>query len=183
MSKVITFSRFFPAYHPKKGEPTYFVEKIFNGLVRLKLPIKSTGLDYDAELSNEEKYHTIRSGKRWNVGDKFSPRVWSGKPYCSPMLEIAPDIEVKKVWDIKITTQNDDGEHDWSFIEINDKSYTVYSDEYLSQVIKDVAKNDGLSTTDLFEWFRLERTKNQKLNDEDKVFDGQIICWNEQIVY
>lgn len=23
MSKVITFSRFFPAYHPKKGQPTF----------------------------------------------------------------------------------------------------------------------------------------------------------------
>jgi hypothetical protein len=33
MAKVITFSRFFPAYHPRKGEPTYFVEKIWAHLI------------------------------------------------------------------------------------------------------------------------------------------------------
>jgi hypothetical protein len=28
MSKVLTFSRVFPSYHPKAGHPTYFVEKM-----------------------------------------------------------------------------------------------------------------------------------------------------------
>lgn len=32
MSKVITFSRTFPAYHPRKGEPTYFVEKFWTSI-------------------------------------------------------------------------------------------------------------------------------------------------------
>jgi hypothetical protein len=31
--KPILFSRFFPAYHPKKGQPTYFVEKIWAHLI------------------------------------------------------------------------------------------------------------------------------------------------------
>ena len=35
MSKVITFSRYFPSYHPRKGEPTFFVEKIHWGLIDL----------------------------------------------------------------------------------------------------------------------------------------------------
>lgn len=29
MAKIITFSRTFSGYHPKKGQPTYFVEKVF----------------------------------------------------------------------------------------------------------------------------------------------------------
>ena len=32
MARIITFSRTFPAYHPKAGEPTYFVEMILNDL-------------------------------------------------------------------------------------------------------------------------------------------------------
>lgn len=30
MSRVITFSRTYPSYHPKAGQPTYFVEKVMN---------------------------------------------------------------------------------------------------------------------------------------------------------
>ena len=30
MSRVMTFSRVFPSYHPRKGDPTYFVEAILN---------------------------------------------------------------------------------------------------------------------------------------------------------
>ncbi|MGL4598529.1 MAG: hypothetical protein ACRCYO_13510 [Bacteroidia bacterium] len=33
MAKVITFSRVFPAHHPKKGQPTHFVEKVWANLV------------------------------------------------------------------------------------------------------------------------------------------------------
>jgi hypothetical protein len=32
MSKVIMFSRVFPAYHEKAGQPTYFVEKLLKEL-------------------------------------------------------------------------------------------------------------------------------------------------------
>lgn len=34
MAKVITFSRVFPSYHPKAGQPTYFVEAIYKALYR-----------------------------------------------------------------------------------------------------------------------------------------------------
>jgi hypothetical protein len=196
MSRVITFSRVFPTYHPKKGEPTYFVEKLSKGFPEysaddfIALPsdphkglFNLIVLAIDKWMELAPKYHTIRSGSKWKVGDKFSPRVWSGKPYSSKMITIAPDIEIKKVWDITITTQDDDGENDWSFIEINGKSYTVYSDEYLSDTIKELAKNDGLSTTDLFEWFKLDRSRTQRENGEDKIFKGQIISWTDSINY
>lgn len=162
MSKVITFSRYFPAYHPNKGQPTYFVEKIFNGLVRLKMPIQSTGLNYDCELSNDEKYHTIRSGNRWKVGEKFSPRVWSGKPYNSPMVTIAPDIEIKKIWTFEIRHYK--------------KQCLVLIDDITIEnhptFLQTIARNDGLSFVDFLQWFQYP-----------KEFKGQIICWNEKINY
>ena len=33
MSKVIIFSRVFPAYHQKVGQPTYFVEKLWQSIL------------------------------------------------------------------------------------------------------------------------------------------------------
>src|SRR5688572_20544540 len=123
MARVLTFSRKYPAYHHKAGEPTFFVEKIHQWLWDMHdLPYYSlnemlwelnrkSGIDIDnfieTEISDTEdifshKSHTIRLGNRWRVGDMFSPRVWSGKPYLSKMITIAPDVEVKKVFDFCI---------------------------------------------------------------------------------
>ncbi len=173
MSRVIMFSRFFPAYHPRKGEPTCFVEKIYNGLeidfhdrswVGLLndlnngiMPILAEfvfgGIDYK---ETGTKGHTIRIGNRWKAGDKFSPRVWSGKPYRSKQIIIAPDIEVKKTFDFSITKKNG--------YMINGNGYNTIS------TIGIVAGNDGLATDDFELWFAKE-------------FSGQIICWNNNINY
>jgi hypothetical protein len=40
MSKVITFSRVFPSYHPKKGQPTYFVEKLYKSFLEKESQIE-----------------------------------------------------------------------------------------------------------------------------------------------
>jgi len=163
MSKVITFSRVFPAYHPRKGDPTYFVEKL-----NKSLPFKEYGIIFSDLIHNDipffdieyfktcdPKHHTIRAGNRWKVGDKFSPRVWSGKPYASKQMVIAPDIEIKSIWNISIL-----GLTIW----VNGK--VINSLEY-----SELAKNDGLTSADLKAWF-------------NKIpFEGQIICWNENIKY
>lgn len=167
MSRILTFSRVFPAYHPRKGEPTYFVEKIWKSLSE-----KTNGYDpsggyqdaYDNHfhpmgkgLKNihqfEPKHHTIRAGNRWKVGDKFSPRVWSGKPYASKMITIALDIEVKKV--IPIECKVVDGFKNFG---------------YSSETVCKIATNDGLKISDFLNWF-------------NKPLIGQIICWNENINY
>lgn len=169
MSKIITFSRVFPAYHPKAGYPTNFVEKIWKGLW-------DTNKAYDIHLFQEPydnhfhpmgngiinvhqfkpKFHTIRSGKRWKVGDKFSPRVWSGKPYQSKQIVIAPDLEVKKTFKFEI------------------KNGIFFIDEKIieSCILSMVIKNDGLTYSDFFEWFKYPQD-----------FSGQIICWNDKISY
>ena len=166
MSKVITFSRTFPAYHPKKGQPTYFVEKLYNSI-----PWDTDGMDeeigealnnYCMDNPNVCKHHTIRSGNRWKAGDKFSPRVWSGKPYNSKMIAIAPDIEIKKVWDINIEVIYTEDEADMKFC--------VEENLLSNEDVYRLAKNDGLEPNDMFDWF-------------SKPMQGQIICWNENIEY
>lgn len=170
MSKVITYSRNFPTYHPKAGQSTYFVERVWMSLIDCGL----ISLSRCCELSREtgigdftmynvrqcplgSKHHTIRSGHRWKAGDKFSPRVWSGRPYNSTQIIIAPDIEIVKVWDIEVVWRGDHQE------------FVVPSANYTT-TIEELAKNDGLELNDLLSWF-------------NKPMKGQIICWNENINY
>ena len=82
MSRVITFSRFFPSYHPRKGEPTYFAQKVLNSVQDFSLVTNQLceaegfllGIDKFIEFQIKtgfKKHHTIRAGNRWEVGDKF----------------------------------------------------------------------------------------------------------------
>lgn len=173
MAKVITFSRQFPAYHPKAGQPTYFVEKFwkslydqnetefmrYEGRYQEHFPV-----NYESDLENIHnhtgKHHTIRAGHRWKAGDYFSPRVWSAKPYNSPMITIAPDTLIAKTFDFAIS----DG-----LLIINGDVYAYSSS---TELIDKLAENDGLTHTDLLEWFKYP-----------KPFKGQIICWNPNINY
>ena len=175
MSKVITFSTHFPIYHPKAGQPTFFVEKILAGLSDrhypdFKIPKEFKNYDwYEYYNCNLQKHHTIRAGHRWKVGDKFSPRIWSGKPYRSKQIIIAPDIEIKKVWDFEIEVDKD-------YICVLIDKWALYEENsrMVTQVdaLMTFAKNDGLSLQDFKDWFKWGTP-----------FDGQIICWNENIEY
>ena len=175
MSKVITFSRTFPSYHPKAGQPTYFVEKFIRSFcveTDLDGTTDSEYFSYYCELAFDmnliglstvlPKYHTIRAGSRFKVGDKFSPRVWgndvnpkSGRSgaYHSKQIIIAPDTEVKKVWDFQIINGG-------LCVNGECKQY------------EKIAINDGLTGEDLLAWFKYP-----------KPFKGQIICWNENVKY
>lgn len=171
MARVITFSRFFPSYHPKAGQPTYFVEKFWCSLFsevpqqyrepfeNYKNPTESILWSY---RMHGRKYHTIREGSRWKVGDKFSPRVWSGRPYNSKQVIIAPDTEVKKVWDFRMLG---------GMFAINGIVKTGETEGH-HELLEFIAKNDGLSKDDLLKWFQFP-----------KPFTGQIICWNDKIEY
>lgn len=159
MARVITFSRQFPKGHPAEGMSTNFVEKLVESFLALgNIEVTDEQLNFcDMSVLRPyvwEKWHTARNGKRWKVGMKFSPRVWSGKPYNSKQIIIAPDIEVKKVYDFKVTQD----------------SYFLNEKKLSLKELTKVAKNDGLDVSDFECWF-------------PKTFDGQIICWNENINY
>lgn len=168
MAKIITFSRYFPAYHSKKGQPTYFVEKFLKGRPNTieseawnpeKSLIEQLPMALDMWAEFKPKYHTIRAGKRWNEGDYFSPRVWSDKPYKSKMITIAPDTEIIKIWSFKIRE---------GLFFINNHRLLLEND----YILYDIAHNDGLTRAELFEWFKYPN-----------YFDGQIICWNKSVEY
>lgn len=157
MAKVIIFSRFFPSYHPRKEESTHFVEKFYNSFSNYwdNIPIPDKLLaSLNIEIS-QSKFHTIRAGNRWKAGDKFSPRVWSGKPYQSKQIIIAADTEVKKIFRF----------------EVKKGSYFLNGKKINMRQLYRIAINDGFNNSDdLKLWFQ-------------KPFKGQIICWNENVKY
>lgn len=187
MSRVITFSRTFPAYHPKAGQPTYFVEKIWNSIETNDYAMsveKLQNLNPKSDVNvwafwnqiksgynnDGAKHHTIRAGNRWKAGDKFSPRVWSGKPYNSKQIIIAPDIEIVKVWRFEIKNESDTVN--------NGTVNNVYVDGQIigNVLLKAIAENDGLSLVDLMDWFKMG--ENKACN-----FTGQIISWARKVNY
>ena len=162
MAKVITFSRYFQKSHPQAGEPTFFVEKILNSLNLTDLNKKPLpDLNDFFIVIGDGKHHTIRSGSRFKAGDKFSPRVWSGKPYASKQIEIALEVEVKKVWNFSI---DEKGRYSIDGKCIDGKTEFI------------LAKNDGLSTREMAYWFMPSFPK-------PKPFQGQIICWSDGVSY
>lgn len=175
MSKVIMYSKVFPPYHPQAGLPTYFVEKIWKGLWDMdnvydihlyQDPHDQHFHPWGKDLKNVHqftpKFQTIRSGNRWKVGDTFSPRVWSGKPYRSKQIIIAPDIEVKKIWGFRFTGE---------YFMLDEKTYWGETEGDF-ELLEQIGENDGLNRHDLVSWLK-----------SDKPFTGQIICWNENIEY
>lgn len=180
MSKVITFSRTFPSNHPKRGKPTFFVEKILNSLgvnyssdwylQRLlewntfNLMIgKLTYEDLESfwlslQKTDLTKNHTIRGAKRFKPLDKFSPRVWFGKPYHTPQIIFYDEITVKKVWNSRIMADSE-------------IFAMLINDHFIRKETYDVlASNDGLTLEELAGWFK-------------KSMNCQIVCWNQEVEY
>lgn len=173
MSRVITFSTKFPAKHPKAGQPTFFVEKMMaafaDSIPNWKMLDDFVQYDwYKYYNCTKPKHHTIRAGNRWKVGDKFSPRIWSGKPYASKQLAFSDDIELVKVIDIEIEFN---GNH------IDVQKPTDRPNHYLLLSAGEVANNDGLDFQDFINWFAIHPKANREK------FIGQILCWNDRVSY
>jgi len=171
---VRTFSRTYPFYHPKAGEPTFFVEKVLKSLLDKnetsvanyiydmgqKLGYQTVDSFYQSIEEQTPKHHTIRAGQHFKPGDTFSPRVWSGTPYASKQIQFAPEITIVKTWKFEISKQG---------------NYAIDEMLYNATELKEVATNDGFTNLDDFElWFNLKR---------NEVFSGQIICWNPKLEY
>lgn len=182
MARVITFSTTFPEYHPKFGQETEFIFKLWNSFKGLGYEISpvqwaavmtiTPGALQMRESSYDyllPKHHTFRLGNRWKVGDKFSPRVWSGKPYNSKQIVIGPDIEIKKVWDVELTPALW-----WDECKVTLNGKSIDNKEFLR-----MASNDGLTASDLLLWLAGPKMADSRR----KPFNGQIICWNENVNY
>lgn len=123
---VLTVSEYFPKTHSKSGQPTGF-----------PLAIKHC-----------EKIHTIRGNyELWAKRIKqvedgkavLSIRVWSGKPYNSKQVEI---FRYDNTWGVGIQKLENFRSH----------LAPTIGGNYFDWM--DVAKNDGLSFEDFYEWFK-----------------------------
>ena len=158
---VRTFSRVFPAYHPRAGEPTYFVEKIWKSIKEDSVKhLDVPDISLHTFFHCEPKHHTIRAGHHFKPGDFLVPRVWSGKPYASKQIQFAPPIEIVKTWDFDIEPLAGD--------------YLLNGHPIKLDQLKVIALNDGLEVDDFECWFKLKKGKG---------FIGQIICWNKDVEY
>jgi hypothetical protein len=185
--KVLTFSRHFPAGHPKSGMQTYFVEKVWKSIwddhsgsnnplypwweqYDQAFPQWVKGFDANENIhQHKPKHHTIRSGTRWKAGDMASLRVWSDKPYRSKQIEFA-QVEVKRVWAFNIHTVADDLL--WQIPGVGGGDF-----ETRCGGLEIIAQNDGLAVRDFLDWFSIHPKA------KGNVFAGQIICWSPSINY
>lgn len=183
--KVISFSRYFPAKHPKKGQETLFLQKILISLIdighisiskaaELGRQFNLTGMqtiDEIRKLDLTPKHHTIRAGNRWKEGDWFSPRFWTGSPYnrmrdgSKPVEFVPGGIQIAKVFTVEVCYEP----HFQVQKPIEENKWHLLSNGV-------VAENDGLSYGDFEEWFKIHPKK-------EETFVGQIICWNPDIKY
>lgn len=183
--KVLICSRHFPKWHPKAGQPTYFVEQILSSILPRPLsvglhefPAAARGYINDfMVIDGLQKNHTIRPGSRFKVGEMVSLRIWSDKPYRSKQIEFA-QVEVKKVWSIEIN--NRFGAASFEVV-INGVIYSQLHYGNDKDVNKPglimLAKNDGLELDDFTSWFEMHPKKTGLR------FAGQIVCWSDSIEY
>ena len=136
---VLLISQYFPATHPRKGEPTSFPAKILKGL--------GDNFYYLQPM----KIHTIRANyDLWkkrideiNAGEAvLSLRYWTGKPYKSKQKDFATickgGIGVQKLG-------FSSGKIHYPFIA---------ADKASSLDVELIAHNDGLSLSDFEAWFK-----------------------------
>lgn len=172
-------SRYFPSHHPKAGQHTYFVEKLWMSINAENLKWErpdALEVEWNNYTDNnfEPKNHTIRAGNNVKAGDFIQFYCWSGKPYRSKQIVIAPPIEVKKVWNINIDFDKSDLINNKPAIRFHCNGL-IY--KYGSVFSEELSKNDGLSLIDMRDWFSV----HPKL--EKNTFSGQIICWSNDTSY
>ncbi len=182
-SRITTFSRTFPAYHPRRGESTHFVEGIltqlnidytdhhyFIWLIENNPKISERFLDNffnSLSVNIPPKSHTIRAHKKpLKIGEFINPVCWAGVPYHKTkegywQIRFCPDIMVQHVQKFNTNEQGS--------IFVDGKHFPYFGE---------ICKNDGLNGEDFLDWFKIEY---DSLNN--KPFNGNIIIWNEHVKY
>ena len=148
----IMLSKVFPATHTRKGEPTYFSQKV-------------QACQHPTAFPNElPKLHTIRENYNlWRdriaqvqAGEaEICLRQWTGAPYRSKTVEI-----------MRLGYDDGVGIQKLNFGWRGDKQVPVIEGWYMDGECgskKELAKNDGLSLEDWQEWF--------KAHEKDTVYD------------
>jgi len=155
---VLTVSRVFPCTHKRKGDQTYFKDKIEMALGRFE---RGSVIEHDTKSVIEfwPKIHTIRSNyelwsKRIEKVQKgeavISVRYWSGKPYHKDDNGIG-QVEVCQL-------DRDSGIGCQQIEFLNGNIYDPVTDFAKNGIayikISELSKSDGLSLDDFKEWFK-----------------------------
>lgn len=157
---VLTVSKNFPTTHPRKGEPTCFMDKINASVICRKRCFGECELCKNYKWLSSQKLHTIRSNydlwkKRIDKVNEekaiLSLRYWSGKPYNSKQVEF-----------LQLTSKDGIGVQEICFDDhICDWSDTAFIYELVNdnQIYRDIkfsvlSGNDGLSIQDFKDWFK-----------------------------
>jgi len=134
----IMLSKVFPVTHQRKGEPTFFSQKV-------------QAAKFPTVYPNETpKLHTIRANyPLWEKriaevqsrNAEICLRQWTGKPYRSKTVEI-----------MRLTADDGVGIQCLTFYD-NRIIYPTVDNSYQPS-IKEISTNDGLSKDSWIEWFR-----------------------------
>ena len=159
MKKIKTYnimlSKVFPVTHKRAGEPTFFSQKV-------------QAAKYPTVFPDEvPKLHTIRANypfwkeriEKVLAGEaEICLRQWTGKPYCSKIVEI-----------MRLTAEDGVGIQKLNFGWRGDIQVPVIEGWYMDGNFgskQELAKNDGLSLEDWQEWF--------KGHEKDTVYDNPL---------
>lgn len=144
-------SKIFPATHPRRGEETFFVEKIQNNENLFFMSATTRAL---SEVEFGVKIHAIRSN--YPLWEKRMKEVqdgnavielfyWSGNPYRSPQVVFAT-----------LDENSGCGVQELEFYSNGDGHYDIMNPTVTGSFDIDVnilSENDGLSFDDFFTWF------------------------------
>jgi hypothetical protein len=161
MKKLIRYripiSLTFPAGHPRKSEPTLFIDKITKTLDLHK--DESTSETMMSWCREDLKLHTLRSNyalwaKRFEKINKGEAVLelyfWTGKPYNSKTVVIRQLGKSEGIGLEKILYHQNKDVFKWGF------KWAVGVGEEMKQRVSQatLANNDGLSLHDFVSWFK-----------------------------
>lgn len=167
------------------GKPTYFVEKIWGGLIDNAISnafkeyygkctqMQTTG--YTASLCLPSKIHTIREDKndRWKVGNKIHFTI---NNRTKNSFQFAPVIPVKATQEIFMTRRG-------SLLEISiakADSYIGGDDFYADAVVNGLlSQNDGFNEYEDFRNFFCAAIERNGKETGNYWFKGKIIHWTD----
>lgn len=152
----IAVSPVFPSTHKKKGEPTYFVEEILNG-IKAKWDIKYVDMGLNVFVE-ESKIHTIRAN--FPLWEKRFKKIDSGEAVLVIFYWEKPGgCYVKGNTRIEVCRlSREDGIGIQEIIPCVMSDWAIRSSHstecYIGYDSGVIAKNDGLSLEDFKEWFK-----------------------------
>ncbi len=153
---VLTVSRTFPAKHKRKGEPTYFVEKIGKGLGLNEVQVRE---EFGQDIL--PKLHTIRENyAEWK---KRFEKIDAGEA-CLSIRYHTLGRYVKGNRQVEIARLTKEDGIGLQIVDLRNEAGVEYlasirdgfkSDDRIVSVKKHtIAHNDGLSYNDFKEWFK-----------------------------